>query len=64
MALDRHREKKTMMWHGFHLAPEEEQAVFEAAFGTFHGAALDSSLDVDVLRGVTVYADNASGDMR
>ena len=64
MALGRHREKKTMSWHGFHLAPEEERAVVATAFSTFQGDAANSSLDLEVLRGVTVYADNASGDMR
>ena len=59
MALDRHRDRQTLTWHGFHLEPEEEQAVWETAFATYHGDA--SSLDVDVLRGVTVYVEKARG---
>ena len=45
MALDRHRDKQSMNWHGFFLEPEEEQAVWQTAFAMFHGDA--SSMDVD-----------------
>ena len=52
-----HRGGQTAEWHGFYLEPEEQQAVWETAFATFHGDA--SSLELDCMRGVTVYVDNS-----
>ena len=64
MALGRNRHGPTLSWHEFDLAREEQEAVFVAALGGFHAEALGSSLQLQCLRGVTVYADNASGGMR
>ena len=64
MALDRNWHGLSLTWHGFQLAREEEEAVFAAALGAFHAEVLGSSLHLQCLRGVTVYAGNASDDMR
>ena len=59
MSLRRSRDGGSLLWHGFHLEPEEQQAVWEAAFSTYLGGV--SSVNVDALRGVTVYVENARG---